>query len=272
MPSMRCWALVCLVGCRSHEAVRPAADAAPRPSACGDKRELRPGLTVERIPDGDACITLVRIAPDRFRLRLLTALADGGARPAPAWADGFGLRAVVNASMFHPDQRSIGLMVTGSVENNPRDNPRLGAYFAFDPVDPADSPWVLVGRGCPNVDPLDLRRRYRTVVQNYRMLDCDGRPVDWKDDKKHSAAAVGVDDVGRAVFVLSPVPHRVVDHMQLLGAPALGLKALMYVEGGPEASLYVKTDAATVSEMGRLEVGFSTFWSIPNVIGAVEKN
>jgi uncharacterized protein YigE (DUF2233 family) len=272
MASMRSWAMVCLVGCRSHQPVRPAADAAPGAPVCGEKRALRPGLTVERIPDGDACITLVRIAPDRFRLRLLTALSDGGPRPAPAWADGFGLSAVINASMFHPDQRSIGLLVSGAVENNPRDNPRLGAYFAFDPVDPADTPWILVGRGCAGVDPTDLRRRYRTVVQNYRMLDCAGRPVDWKDDKKHSAAAVGVDDVGRAVFVLSPVLHRVAEHMQLLGAPALGLKSLMYVEGGPEASLYVRTESGEVSEMGRLEVGFSTFWSIPNVIGVVEKN
>jgi hypothetical protein len=174
--------------------------------------------------------------------------------------------------MFQPDLRSIGLLVTGKVENNPRDNPKLGAYFAFDAIDPAaDPPWTLVGRGCPDVEPAALRARYRTVVQNYRMLDCDGRPVDWKDDKQHSAAAVGVDAAGRAVFVLSPIPHRVAEHSRLLAAPSLGLRALMYVEGGPEASLYVRAGGTTVSEMGRLEVGFSTFWSIPNVIGVVPK-
>src|SRR5262249_1369888 len=76
---------------------------------------------------------------------------------------------------------------------------------------------------------------------------------------------------GRAVFVLSPQPHRVAEHTRILAAPAHGLRALMYVEGGPEASLYVRAGGTTVSEMGRLDVGFSTFWSIPNVIAVVTK-
>ncbi len=269
---MRRWTLLALVAaCRSRGGAPATADAGARASACAERRDLAPGLTLERIPDGDGCITLVRIAPDRFGLVLRTALSDGGSRPAPAWAEAFRLVGVINASMFQPDLRSIGLLVAGKVENNPRDNPKLGAFFAFDPIDPADPPWTLVGRGCPDVDPAALRARYRTVVQNYRMLDCDGRPVSWKDDKQHSAAAVGVDQGGRAVFVLSPQTHRVAEHSRLLAAPALGLRALMYVEGGPEASLYVRAGGTTVSEMGRLDVGFSTFWSIPNVIGVVPK-
>src|SRR5262249_28742000 len=269
---MRRWTLLALVAaCRSRAAAPATADAGARPSAGAERRELARGLVLERIPDGDACITLVRIAPDRFGLVLRTALADGGARPAPEWADAFHLVGVINASMFQPDGRSIGLLVAGKVENNPRDNPKLGAFFAFDAIDAADPPWTLVGRGCPDADPASLRARYRTVVQNYRMLDCDGRPVDWKDDKAHSAAAVGIDAEGRAVFVLSPQPHRVAEHTRILAAPAHGLRALMYVEGGPEASLYVRAGGTTVSEMGRLDVGFSTFWSIPNVIGVVTK-
>jgi hypothetical protein len=269
---MRRWTILALaLACRARGAAPTAADAGARASTCADRRELATGLTLERIPDGDGCITLVRVAPDRFRLVLRTALVDGGARPAPAWADAFRLVGVINASMFQPDLRSIGLLVTGKVENNPRDNPKLGAYFAFDPVDAADPPWTLLGRGCPEDDPAALRARYRTVVQNYRMLDCDGRAVDWKDDKEHSAAAVGIDKDGRAVLVLSPVPHRVAEHSRLLAAPALGLRRLMYVEGGPEASLYVRAGGTTVSEMGRLDVGFSAFWSIPNVIGVMPK-
>ena len=47
----------------------------------------------------------------------------------------------------------------------------------------------------------------------------------------------------------------------------------MYVEGGPEASLYVKVGGEVVSEVGSFETGFfesdanQVFWPLPNVIG-----
>src|SRR5438045_9590685 len=84
----------------------PAAAADPCPGATAP----RPGLAVERFSGRDGCVTLVRIDPARFRLRLLTALVEGGSRTAPEWAHEFGLTGLINASMFAPDQRSIGLL------------------------------------------------------------------------------------------------------------------------------------------------------------------
>src|SRR5262249_51181530 len=258
MPSMRTIALglvtVAVLACkRGPAAAATDAGAAAQPgSACAERRDIAARPALERIADGGACITLVRVSPERWTLRLLTALAEGGPRPAPAWVDTFHLVAAINASMFQPDFRSIGLLVAAGVENNPRDNAKLGAFFAFDPVAADDPPWLLVGRGCPDVDVGDVRRRYRSVVQNYRMLDCDGRPVDWQDDKRHSVAAVGIDRDGRVVLVLAPRPHRVRELAERMAAPEVGMRALMYVEGGPEASLYVKTAAVTVAEIGRM--------------------
>ena len=69
---------------------------------------LAKGLIVEEVPAsipspveaGDGLITLVRIDPAHYSLRLLTAAEHGSARPAPEWASDFGLTAVINASMF----------------------------------------------------------------------------------------------------------------------------------------------------------------------------
>src|SRR6266702_4172673 len=131
---MRGWvtALILLSACRGH--------AAPETPACAAAVEPVPGLRVERAAGPGGCVTLVRIDPRRFRLRLLTALNDGGSRGAPDWAHDFALTGLINASMYAPDQRSIGMLVAGPTVNRERDNEKLGAFLAFDPVDAGDPP------------------------------------------------------------------------------------------------------------------------------------
>jgi Phosphodiester glycosidase len=245
----------------SSQPTAPAVTAGP----CGGDSTPRPGLSVERLPGRDGCVTLVRIDPSRFRLRLLTALAEGGSRTAPEWAHDFGLTGLINASMFAPDQRSIGLLVAGARVNRDRDNERLGAFLAFDPISESDAPVVLTGRDCPGFDLANLRRRYRSIVQNYRLLDCDGRPVTWKDERRFSAAAVGLDPNGHAVFIHTRAPANMSELAALLAEHRL--RAAMYVEGGPEASLYVDAGEPVVSEVGTGLLGTSSFFKIPNVLG-----
>jgi hypothetical protein len=65
-------------------------------------------------------------------------------------------------------------------------------------------------------------------------------------------AAVGTDAAGRVLLLHCRKPvstHALVD--ALLAMP-LGLKRLMYVEGGPQAALFVRVCGRTVvSEVGR---------------------
>jgi hypothetical protein len=171
--------------------------------------------------------------------------------------------------MFTPDQRSIGILVAGDSVNRGKDNERLGAFFAFDPIDEKDAPLVLTARDCAGFDLQALRRRYRSIVQNYKLLDCDGRPVTWKDPRRFSAAAVGVDEQGHAVFVHARAAGAVSELAQLLAARRL--RSAMYVEGGPEASLYVRAGDAEVSEVGTGFLGTSSFFKIPNVLGFVPR-
>ena len=74
------------------------------------------------------------------------------------------------------------------------------------------------------------------------------------------------------MFIHSRTPYRMADFNKMIAEPELGLAGVMYVEGGPEASLYVKTESGEVREIGSWETGFSgasnnRFWHIPNVIG-----
>ncbi len=251
----------------------PAAAVAAPP--CPGRSELAPGLLAERVllpsGDGGACVTLVRIDLARYRLEVRTARADGGARPAPRWVADFGLAAVINTSMFGDDLRSIGMLRDARAVNSDRDNPKLGGFLAFDPVDPADPPAVISGRDCPGFDLAALRRRYRGLVQNYRLLDCQGAAIRWADPKIYSSAAIAVDRDGRMVFLHARAPMQMT---ALAGALAdLDLAGALYVEGGPEASLV----AGPVAEVGSFETGFfdhsnRAFWDIPNVLAAAPRS
>ncbi len=253
-------------------AAAPAAGASAPP--CPGRAELAPGLVAERIllparADG-ACLTLVRIDLARYRLELRTARQDGGARPAPRWAADFGLIAVMNTSMFGDDLRSIGLLRDARAVDSNRDNPKQGGFLAFDPVDPSAPRAVMTGRDCPGFDLADLRRRYRGLVQNYRLLDCAGDAIRWADRKIYSAVAIALDRDGRIVFAHARAAMDMTALSRVLAD--LDLAAALYAEGGPEASLV----AGPVAEVGSFETGFwddsnRRFWDIPNVLGAAPR-
>jgi hypothetical protein len=105
------------------------------------------------------------------------------------------------------------------------------------------------------------------------MLDCAGRNTWAQQDRRWSTAAVGTDDAGRVLFIHARSAWSTHDFIDVLKALPLGLKRLMYVEGGPEASLYLKVGGTVlVAEMGSFETGFRedddnrVFWPLPNVI------
>lgn len=241
----------------------------PRPS-------LGPGITVERWhvahttpAAGEPCIDVVRFDPARYALRVFT--AEQGARPATNWATDERLVAVTNAGMFHDGGAPVGLVVAAG---KPRgtDNDKFGGYFAFDPITRTLPAARVFGKSCPD---LGGRDRYRSLVQSYRLLDCDGTAIAWQDSKHYSAAAIGTDRAGRIVllhargaFTMRELSAELASH-DLAGA--------IFLEGGPEASLVVRGPDGTVERVGSYETGFvenddnTAYWDLPNVIGIVPR-
>jgi hypothetical protein len=219
----------------------------------------------------------VRVDLHDHALRILSSLREpGGARPATTWADDFGLTAAINLSMFKDDGAPVALAVDARGALEARDNPPFGGFLAFDPVDLHDAPAIVAGRSCPGFDLADLRRRYRAIVQSYRLLDCDGGAIAWKDAKRYSAAAVGVDRAGRLVLIHVRAPFTMKALSAALAQPELGLAGAIFVEGGPEASLVVRADR-TLERVGSFETAFlesdenQRFWDLPNVLGVIKR-
>jgi hypothetical protein len=247
-------------------------------------RTVAPGLevaefTAPRPSDvGDSRIVVVRIDPKHHELRLLSAKALGLSRSPTArqWVEEHGLAGAINASMFREDQlTSVSYMRSGDHVNNPAWT-KDKAVFAAGPDDPALPEVQIVDRTCQELEP--LKARYRILVQNIRMLDCAGRNTWAQQPRRWSTASVGTDDAGRVLFIHCRSPFSTHDFIEALRALPLRLKRLMYVEGGPEASLYVRWDGRpVVSRVGSFETGFRLddlnrdFWPLPNVIGFAPK-
>lgn len=241
-------------------------------------RELEPGLELaELVPEGQPvryAIAVLRMDPARWALRLYCA-EDRGVDPMTVeqWADRHGLAAAINASMYLREDtlRSTGYMRSGSYVNNPVINARFGAFLAFGPRRQGLPPAQIVDRYAQDWE--TLIQGYGSVVQNYRMLSVE-QENQWPEGQEaHSIAAVGMDRAGRVLFIHSREPYSVHDFTEVLLRLPVDVYNAMYVEGGPEAGLFVNAGGYTGRWMGSWDEGTfladsnHRFWSVPNVIG-----
>ena len=255
---------ICVLAACGHPEAAPISDCPRGPTA------LDNGLTAERVAlVPGTCMDLVRADPSKLRLRVLTASRDGSSHTAPAWREVFHLTAVINAGMFHADGSPVGLIVEDGVPVGV-DNRKFGGVLAFDPRAPGDPPAVITGRDCAGFDLAALRAKYRSLVEDPRLLGCSGEAIEWADAKRYSAAAVGIDRAGRFVFVHARAATTMSSLSHALAA--LDLEGALFLEGGPEASLVVKGELGELSRVGSYETGFLendgnlAFWWLPVVL------
>ena len=226
--------------------------------------------------DLDSVLTLVRIDPKHFEMRLMMANFHGEqSRSAREWAKEFRLLAVINAGLYLKDNKtSAGYMVDRGKVNNPRLN-RWGAVLSFNPKDPKQKAVRLVDRRCENFR--RIRKDYRSFVQGFRMITCRGGNTFNQSEKRFSIAALATDRRGRVIFMISASPYSTWEFSRIIRRLRLGIRRAMYLEGGRDAQLYVKAggvEAEVVGKCGRFfgcTTGNPTPRDVPNVIGIVPR-
>jgi uncharacterized protein YigE (DUF2233 family) len=107
------------------------------------------------------------------------------------------------------------------------------------------------------------------------MISCKRENVWSNQDSRWSTLALAVDSQGQALFLLCRTPHSVHDFIEILLSLPLSLQGAMYLEGGPEASLYLSTSKMTIERFGIRE-GLEDNplrlpLPVPNVIGISKK-
>ncbi len=222
---------------------------------------------------GDSQITVVRIDPKYFSFHLLCASEHGKKRrTAKDWGLEFKLVGAINAGMFQQDSiTSTGFMKNFSHVNNPKANPEYKSYLVFNPSAPSLPEIQLLDLQCDEVGA--LRANYNTIIQNLRMISCQGKNVWSQQKKKFSMASLGIDGKRNILFIFTRSPYSGNDFIKILLGLDIGIRRAMYLEGGPEASLWVKAGQTELSLFGSYETGFKeddsndSYWPITNVIG-----
>jgi uncharacterized protein YigE (DUF2233 family) len=222
---------------------------------------------------GDSMVRALRIDPNQFELKLLNASApdQGQTLTAREWCRRNGLVAAINASMYQKDRKtSVSLMRTKTHINNPRLSKDM-AVLAFDRKSQGVPPVKIIDRQCEDFQ--TWKNLYRTFVQSIRMISCHGKNMWAQQPKKWSTAAIGIDGQGKILFIHVRSPYSTHDLINILKKLPLDISRAMYVEGGPEAQLYIRTDHHEFEFVGSFETNFNensnnTYaWPVPNVIG-----
>ncbi|MBW2430549.1 MAG: phosphodiester glycosidase family protein [Deltaproteobacteria bacterium] len=222
---------------------------------------------------GDSKIRILRIDPQRYQLRLLNASAFENGRPLSAkqWSRQKGLVAAINASMYQEDYKSsVSLMRTRAHVNNPRLSKDM-TILAFDRKD-ADVPLVkMIDRQCEDFK--IWQKKYNTMVQSIRMISCTGKNVWTKQPQKWSTAAIGIDDRDRVLFIHVGSPYSTHDVIAILKKLPLNIARAMYVEGGPQAQLYINIGEHEHEFVGNYEIEIQGDMKklisrpVPNIVG-----
>jgi hypothetical protein len=224
---------------------------------------------------GDSRVTVLRVDVAQSPVRLLSAEREGfsTAPDAEAWAKLRGLLAVTNAGMFHPDGSPVGHARTEGQVLTASRRKQYQAFLVLDPVEKGLPAVRMLDPDCDDVEA--LLPRYRTVLQSIRMVDCKGKNRWSAQPRLWSAVVLGLDTQGRLLVIHSRSPYRMHDFVGVLQKLPLGVARLMYLEGGPEASLHVAAPGRTVRRVGSFETGFNEnddnreYWALPNVLGVV---
>ena len=224
-------------------------------------------------------ISILKIKPEFYSFKLLCASEhDGNMRTAKQWCNEFGLLAAINASMYQDTDplKSTGYMKNYNHNNNPHINPAFGAFMAFNPIDSSHPEVRFVDRRLQKDWKAQIAK-YHTVVQNYRMIS-KGKRKGWPQQKKlYSTAAVGMDKDNNVLFIHSPSPYSTHDFINILLSLPIDIESAMYLEGGPEATLYISPKHLQIKYKGRYGTVFAEYdgdistLTIPNVIGIVKR-
>ena len=223
----------------------PAAPVDSAAAASGPWRALEEGLDWAELPAslvseaGDGTVRVLRVDPARFELKLLMASAPGqGQALTPrAWCRHGHLVAAINAGMFAEDYlTAVSLLRSRHHANNVRLTRHM-AVLAFDRRDVGVPPVHIIDRELQ--DEAALSARYGSLVQSIRMVTLDGRNVWQPQARRWSAAAAGIDSAGRVLLLHVRSPYPMHDLVDMLLAMPLGLRNLIYLEGGAQAQLFV---------------------------------
>ena len=221
-------------------------------------------------------LEIIRIDPKLYSFRVYSSSEPGerGARPLRAWIKECGLVVAINAGMYLPDKLThTGYLRIGNFVNNGHIASNLGVFFASMPDSKELPDTVFIEKSNPEWR--ELITHYESVIQNYRLLSHDRR-VQWTNDgPAHAISAVGQDGKGRILFLHISDSITCANFAKMLLEIPIDIRSTMYVEGGPQAGLFLNAGGKSHIWTGKYPTGIWSFdigsVPLPNIIGVTRR-
>ncbi len=262
------------------EAPEAGTEASLTPQAAGNSSampngddwiSLEPGLQYTELKTDTFRLHVLRIDPAFFSFVLCASGKEKSEQMTlQEWSEKKDLIASINASMYLPDgQTSTGYMRDGEYINNNRMVQRFGAFFVADPDDP-DLPQATILEKDDDIGK-ELLPHYRLVIQNYRIINSQRRILWSPGGPLYSISAVAIDGDGNVLFLHSQEPIEAYTFAQQLLHLPIDVRTVMYVEGGGQAGLVIRSHKLSREMQGQNILDFLITGNraarLPNVLG-----
>lgn len=228
---------------------------------------------------GDSKLTILRIDPTRFEFDLYAATANNKQKiSAQELGDSLDYIVVFNAGMYELADGFThrGYLKSGNHFNNKTLNPSYNSMLALSPTDTTHPHCKLIDLTCESWK--TVQPKFSTFAQGPRMIDCNGEPMSWNKKKQSCSMLVAsTDNEGKIYLIFSRSPYSHNEMISFLLQLPFPLTKTIYLEGGPETSLYIRTPKMTLSCIGSyvsetypIDTNVD-FWKLPNLIGLKQK-
>jgi hypothetical protein len=237
------------------------------------------GPHVSKYSDSKVCI--LKINPDFFDFSLVVASQyDSSLKTIKEWCDTMHLTGAINAGMYSLKDHisGVGFMQCFDHINNPVIKGGFNALAVFNPKNKSVPAFQIVDM--VNQDWNLIKKDYYSCFQSIRMIDNLHHGIYWKKKPvlSCSMSVLATDISGNVLYLFSRSPYNANEYIKFMLSPVLNIQTAMYLEGGPEASLYVKTDTAEILKFGSY-VSYSCpndnnqeLRKMPNILGFKKKN
>ncbi len=201
----------------------------------------------------DSKVSLLKINPSYFNFELVVSTQhDSILRTIKDWCDLQKLEGAINAGMYSLKDHisGMGYMQNYDHINNPKVKNDFNALAVFNPKNVSSPAFQIVDMA--NQDWKAILQNYNSCFQSIRMIDNTGTPVYWqhKPVLRCSMTVLATDNSGNVLFLFTRSPYSVNEIIDLMLKSPLDIQTAMYLEGGPEASLYAKTADAEIIKFG----------------------
>lgn len=229
----------------------------------------------------DSKISILKINPKYFNFKMLSASQFDSSRTCVVnWAEKFNLNVVINAGMYNLDNplSSEGFLKNNEAyTNNSEFRKGYNMAIAFNPYNEKLTPFDIFD--LKSTDFNYVKKNYASISQGLRMIDNNGKPLSWnKNPMRCSQLIVAKDNQGFIYFIFTRSPYSHNEMINFMVNYEIPLKNAIYMEGGPQTSLFVNTENYRIEKLGSyVSRTYPTDENnehapLPNIIGLIKKS